>query len=385
MARVLVLDGLTPSCLAITRTLGRKGILIDIGETTKPNLASYSKYSRNFFKYSCPIKTPEKFVKDVLNIVQNGNYDGLIPTTEETTLLISKHQDEFKQHTNVFLVDYDTLHMFADKGKTVKFANGLGIPTPKTYFPEDADIKVIKKSANYPLLIRPRISSGSRGIVKIEDPAAFDEHYTSIKSEYGEPIVQEYVNKTGYTTACVLLDENQKLIAGFTYERVREYPLNAGPTVVGVSTTDKKILDRSVKLLKNSGWKGIAEVEYILDEDGNPLLLEVNPRFWTPVNLAIDSGVDFPYLLYRLMTGNKPKPINDYKKGVVYRWVLPMQILWLLNYDDKISGLKEFFEFRNEKSSYGILSLEDPFPIVGSMAQSLDFIMEKEKRKMVLR
>jgi len=382
--KVLVLDGMAPSSLAITRSLGRKGLHIHVGEVCKPNIASYSKYVKKYVRYSSPMDNPEYFVKDLIEIVKQEKYDALIPATEETTLLISKNMQTFQNYTNVFLAEYDTLHQFADKGKTVKFANKLNIPTPKTYFQEDTDIETIKQNIEYPVLIRPRISSGSRGIKKVKNSSEFDAVYKEIKSEYGEPIIQEFIKKTGYSTACILLDDKQNEVASFTYERVKEYPLNGGPTVVGISTSDSFILRSSLKLLKKAKWKGVAEVEFILNENGKPLLLEVNPRFWTPVNLAIDSGVDFPHLLYQLIIGKRPSTVNSYQIGVKYRWVLPMELLWLLNSPDKVKGMKEFLDFSREKSSFGILSWDDPMPVLGSLAQSLDFILDSKKRKMVL-
>jgi hypothetical protein len=46
---------------------------------------------------------------------------------------------------------------------------------------------------------------------------------------------------------------------------------------------------------------GIAGIEFIVDErDGIPKLLEINPRPYGPIQLAVSSGVDFPHLLYRM-------------------------------------------------------------------------------------
>ena len=52
--------------------------------------------------------------------------------------------------------------------------------------------------------------------------------------------------------------------------------------------------------MKSIGWKGPAKIEYILDGMGETLLLEVNPRFWMPLNLAIKPCADF-LLLYILV------------------------------------------------------------------------------------
>ena len=51
-------------------------------------------------------------------------------------------------------------------------------------------------------------------------------------------------------------------------------------------------------------------------------MLEVNPRFWGSVGLAVQSGVDFPYLLFRMATEGDIEPVLQYRTGVVVKWLL---------------------------------------------------------------
>jgi predicted ATP-grasp superfamily ATP-dependent carboligase len=52
---------------------------------------------------------------------------------------------------------------------------------------------------------------------------------------------------------------------------------------------------------------GVAMVEFKLDRrKGNAAkLIDVNGRFWGSLQLAILSGVDFPYYLYQLAVGDR--------------------------------------------------------------------------------
>ena len=60
---------------------------------------------------------------------------------------------------------------------------------------------------------------------------------------------------------------------------------------------------------------------------GKPKLLEINPRFWGSLELAIRSGVDFPLLYAKAAMGEKLVPVHDYRAGVVCRWMFPGEIL----------------------------------------------------------
>ncbi|WP_319507388.1 ATP-grasp domain-containing protein [uncultured Methanolobus sp.] len=383
--KILVTDGRSLAALAIIRSFGEKGFEVHCGDDFKNNLSSFSRYVKKRIVYPSPKNNESEFISFIIDIAKKEKYDMIIPVRDEITLLLSKHKNEVSKFTHLYLADYNILTKFRDKGQTIKIAQNANIPVPNTLYPEEMDFDELKSALKYPILIRARISSGSRGIKHVKSPAEFDFAYNEIKKKYGEPIIQEYINKTGYSTACLLLNDEQEDIASFSYERVKEYPITGGPTVVGISTDDALVKEYSLKLLKNIGWKGVAEIEYILDENGSPLLLEVNPRFWMPLTLSIKAGVDFPHLLYKLSIGDKVSPVKNYNIGLKYRWVLPNEILWLTQTPNKIKGIREFINFWDNNTCYGDISASDPFPLIGIMAQSLDFILNKEKRKVIFK
>ena len=79
----------------------------------------------------------------------------------------------------------------------------------------------------------------------------------------------------------------------------------------------------AVKILEKVQWTGVAMVEFKIDREKNiAMLLEVNARFWGSLQLAISSGVDFPYLLFRLAIGEKIDIPDRYKIGLKSRWEL---------------------------------------------------------------
>lgn len=61
-------------------------------------------------------------------------------------------------------------------------------------------------------------------------------------------------------------------------------------------------------------------VEFRVSADGTAYLMEVNPRFWGSLQLAIDSGVDFPWWLYLASTGQTVPEVPWQHRRV--RWLL---------------------------------------------------------------
>lgn len=378
--KILVTDGRSLAALAIARSFGEKGFEVHCGEEFSLNVTSFSKYVKKTWIYPSPESQPESFIEEIKNITAKEKFDMIIPVRDAATLLIAKHANDLSEITNVFTAEYNLIETLQDKGKTIRLAERYGIPHPKTFFPEDDDLKDVAANLKPPFLIRARISSGSRGIAYVRNLDEFEWQYESIKKVFGEPIIQEYVQKQSYCTACVLLDHNSREVATFTYERVKEYPISGGPTVVGVSCDNPQVKTYALQLLQNLKWKGVAEVEFIIDKDGTPKLLEVNPRYWMPLKLAIHSGIDFPYLHYELATGNKVDKGNKYKVGVKYRWIFPNEILWFLESSRKLHNIKDFMHVFTDDECDGVLSVSDPGPFIGSICQSLSFLKSKEKR-----
>ena len=55
---------------------------------------------------------------------------------------------------------------------------------------------------------------------------------------------------------------------------------------------------------------------------GEAALIEVNPRLWGALPLAVKAGVDFPALLWALSRGEDVLPVFAYAPGVRLRWAV---------------------------------------------------------------
>ena len=130
-----------------------------------------------------------------------------------------------------------------------------------------------------------------------------------------------------------------------------------------------------LKLLKKLNWYGVAMVEFKADiRDNIPKLMEVNPRFWGSLPLAIYSGVDFPWLLAKMAINGDIEPITSYKKGVKLRFLymdLSVAKQYLFSSQpDKLPFLIRFAkDLLNPNVHEGIIAKDDPqFTVFASKA-----------------
>jgi predicted ATP-grasp superfamily ATP-dependent carboligase len=141
-----------------------------------------------------------------------------------------------------------------------------------------------------------------------------------LQGEY--PLIQEYIPGVGF--GFFGLFNKGELRALFMHKRVREYPVKGGPSTCAKSVFEPKLLDYIIKLFKALKWHGIVMVEFRRDvRDEEFKLMEINPKFWGSLDLAIASGVDFPYLLYKMAVEGDVEPSFRYKIGVRFLWPFP--------------------------------------------------------------
>ncbi len=117
----------------------------------------------------------------------------------------------------------------------------------------------------------------------------------------------------------------------------------------------------SINLLKKIKWHGVAQVEYKLDENDQPRLMEINPKFWGTLELSIAAGINFPKLLCDLAIYDEiPKNI-DYEQNYKYLWLVPSLMNYVSQGQSKIESIKNILKFVDGKTQTNI-RWDDPVP-----------------------
>jgi predicted ATP-grasp superfamily ATP-dependent carboligase len=238
-----------------------------------------------------------------------------------------------------------------------------------------------------PAVIKPRISSGSFGIAYVKKREDLIPLYQSVHARYPYPLIQEYIPDGGGTFGLsALFDERSNVRAAFVHKKLRMYPVQGGPSTLREGVEHPQIMELGLSLLKSLNWVGIAMVEFKVDpRDGIPKLMEVNPRFWGSLQLAIFSGVDFPYLILEMAKGEKFEPVLHYTVGRRSRWLLFGDILHFFNNPERFHLQPSFWEFFDPNTCYDIISKQDPFPILGAMATFFTFLYDPEMKRFLER
>jgi len=120
-------------------------------------------------------------------------------------------------------------------------------------------------------------------------------------------------------------------------------PPQGGVSVLSESIEcDPELLKYAKTILDEASWHGVAMVEFKGNDGETPYLIEVNTRFWGSLQLAVDCGVDFPWMLYQIANNESVKMTESYKTGERLRWLLgDVDNLFLTLRDSRITTWKK--------------------------------------------
>ena len=365
------------------RSLARHGIGAVVGDSYSPSMCFYSRHRSGHFVYPSPYRHPEAFIDSLIDQARRRECRVLIPMHEEA-YVIARFRDRLEPYMKVPLASEEQIMTLHDKGRFADLAGELDLPVPPTYLANRMDqVEGIAQQISYPAVVKPRRAHGAFGLRYVRDAEELRKAFADLVDRYHYvdqelPIVQEFVRGVKHSV-CMLFNHG-RLRARCTFRFLREYPVEGGTAVLRISTHQERMEKIAQRTLEHLRWHGIAEAEFLLSPQGEPQLLEINPRFWGSLYQGVASGVDFPYLLYRMALDGDVEPVLDYPAGIKTRW------LWgdwraLCDYIRHPLGqwrmLLDYMKFYRRDVSYDDFYWDDPVPFLVEMIYPLMSFLSK--------
>lgn len=327
--RVILTSGRSIIALVIAQSLGKKGVEVFGGDSLDQTVLSFSKFTKDNFLYTDPHKDEEQFLKDLLAKVKALKPEDerpyvLIPVLHETSLL-AKNREKFEPHIKLAAPDYGAIHKLHPKNNFAQTIKDLNISAPKTWLPSsEEDMRAIAKNLPYPVLIKPYNQSSGRGIHKVKDAENLQTRWQENLEHYNQKsLMQEMTEGEDYCLSALYDHGTRK--ASMAYRNLHRFPLDSGPGVMRETVPSARFTAIADKLMGALEWNGVAEFDFLWNEqeDSTPRLIEVNPRFWSGLFHSVESGIDFPWLLYQLcVNGEVDEP--EEKEQIGTKTKLPL-------------------------------------------------------------
>lgn len=312
--RVLVLDGHSKAAAEVVLALPSScDIHVAVSGESCPAFASRRVTHR--------LHQPSEV--DVLRVWIKARDDefgySMIVASTETSLLAAKSNDLPSTLRDKFVLsDEYSIDIALDKFKTIEVARGLGIKVPQTTLVRTVSQR--PSAPKFPVVVKPLHSKvESRGLINsfaariCADVAELDSAYAALLAQ--TPVVeQEYFCGRGMGVEALF--DNGRLCWLFGHERIHELPIRGGASTYRRSIElFPAVRDAAVRILEHLRWHGVAMVEFKVDSSGDYRLIEINPRLWGSLPLAVAAGVNFPFGLLNLALGREVGKQPSYRRG----------------------------------------------------------------------
>jgi len=250
--------------------------------------------------YADPVKFPEKFAQQVLDMIKYIKPEIIFPVNAAEITALFPYRKQIELLGCVFPFGpfkiYETLR---NKNLFYDFCAQHNLDICPAY----------KKIPFKNFYIKPVDKTSGKGVQKI----------------IGNYLVQEEFQGVGvgYEAFC----HKGKVMAHFMHKRKREYPVKGGSSTSRFSWLHTGIAKDSKKLIKLTNWTGFIMLEYKYNERTNKYkLIECNPRPWGSIQLAIDSGINFPVIAYNYFIKKQISFTQDYSLNTETR-IVPYDML----------------------------------------------------------
>lgn len=366
------------NAIGVIRSLAKEGVKT-IWLTPSKSGWYPSKYCEPII---CPnfVSQENRFIQFLISLKEKKNPTEaiLIPTSDASLRVISKHKNLLTKYFRPLACDWETTRKITEKNMSYEIAKRLGIAIPKTYCPKTKDdLRQISQTIDYPCLLKPVIShvfsnKFNRKLFRANTATELMHTYQWLNLMGFNVMVQEDVSGEDENLVCIntVFNKKSEPLAFFMHRRLVQNPPRYGVMALGESVWEPKIIQPCLALLKSLGFQGLAQVEFKWDNRAKEYkFLEINGRSYLSINFPTYCGLNLIHLACRNAMDEEIAPLArfscEYECGV--KWVaFPMYIKSIIQYSRmKEQKLKRLIRpLLTRQISFSVFSLQDPAPFL---------------------
>jgi predicted ATP-grasp superfamily ATP-dependent carboligase len=320
---ILVTDAETRAVVAACRGLAADGFRVAAAAGSHPAPAHWSRACHERLSVPHPVEQHEGFCEALEEAARGGGYAVLLPGGDASLAAISQHRHRLEPHVRLGLPSHDVVLGSLDKVHLAAAATEAGLAPPASVLctdPEEA--AEAGRRLSFPVVLKAAQSvyeaRGRRwrvGSVRVQEEAAL----RTLAAQFGEVCIVQQVEPGAIVSFAGTIGDGRLLgVAASRYLRTW-YP-EAGNVCFSESIEPPPgLTERVSSLLDEMRWEGIFELELIERPDGSHAAIDLNPRLYGSLALALQAGSNLPALWCRHVLGEQPEPTTA-RPGVRYRW-----------------------------------------------------------------
>lgn len=223
----------------------------------------------------------------VLTLAKELQIDGILSYAVDPGVVTAAYVAE--QMGLPFTCSYEAACIFQDKAQFRKYLRdkGFNVPNARGYYCVDDALKDTGYF-NWPVIVKPVDSAGSKGVTRVDDPKDLEKAITHAleESHNGHFIVEDFLELQGYQSSADCFSIDGELVYAdysdqlFDKDAANPYTpsLEIWPSTMNKANQDflTNELQRLLTLLHCS--TGLYNVESRVCKNGKPYIMEVSPR-----------------------------------------------------------------------------------------------------------
>lgn len=313
----LLFDATYHGTLAAVRSLGRAGIPVVVADPRRLTPATWSRYTTRSVRCP-PVADAEAFVAWLVRFGERHGRHVVYPTSDEVAFLLAENHVRLEPLFATYQPDLDHTLGILDKKRLHGAAETAGIQTPETRFPTSArEAQEMADGLDGPVLFKPRTQLFLRAHRKgeiVSDRARVADAYAAFRRdnvylppvaertpELTQPMLQRYYSEAadGIGSVSGFRSRDGKVLAVLGALKILQRPRRLGIGLCFESQpVEPELLARVTRMLEELSYFGVFELEFIEEQGGARLLIDMNPRFYSQVELDVARGLDLPRMAY---------------------------------------------------------------------------------------
>ena len=287
MIKRVVIFGGHIQALGLARQVAAKGREVVLLVEDKYQIARYSHAVSKTIV--CGIEDWQSEV-EALELLDRGTL--LFPTNDEAVEWLCAHYAEYKQRFALGVPEPQVTELFNNKRTAYRYAAAHKVPCPECWYPDTLDeVEALSSSLPYPVVVKPAImysfhATFGKKAFRCDNAEELMSVYKRIAAaEYPleSILIQEFLaGGPKHLYSYGVMAAEGKLLVAIQANRIRQNPMDFGNSTTFAVTCDvPEIEAQSVKLLEETKYFGLGEVEWMWDEKSQRYkFLEINTRAW---------------------------------------------------------------------------------------------------------
>ena len=309
----------------------------------------------------------------------------LVPCTDPSVLLISRHRQELERSYHVVLPEPQTVEMLVHKVSFFTYAERAGLAIPPTaVLANGDDAERAAETLRFPVILKPSLKAHPTWrshfdvkAAKLSTPGELLSAYDRVggETEAEALIAQQWVESGDaslFSCNCYFGRDSKPLVT-FVARKLRQWPPRVGTSSLGEECRNDVVLEETIRLFEGVRFRGLGYLEMKRDANtGEHFIIE--PNVGRPTGrsaIAEAGGVELVYTKYCDAVG-LPLPGALEQRYTGAKWVDLVRDFRSAAYYWR-RGELTLWEWRRSwggSKAHAVLSWSDPAPFLSDLWQS---------------